>query len=150
MDLSPSTALLLCLDDPYLECFDLLGSLCSTSKSKHEQQTHILTVSWGAAGFGGRSGESLWCASAWLPCWYRHGQSHHLSAIHWSEECNHSRESLRNHWWPILLRVRDSKVSEAMTIFSLILGIFYSCKKQTVLCSKCLYKIPSFFCIWLL
>lgn len=29
-----------CLDDPYLVCFDLLSTLCSASKSKHNRQAH--------------------------------------------------------------------------------------------------------------
>lgn len=29
-----------CLDDPYLVCFDLLSTLCSVSKNKHNRQAH--------------------------------------------------------------------------------------------------------------
>lgn len=29
-----------CLDDPYLVCFDLLSTLCSASKNKHNRQAH--------------------------------------------------------------------------------------------------------------
>lgn len=29
-----------CLDDPYLMCFDLLGTLCSASKNKHNRREH--------------------------------------------------------------------------------------------------------------
>lgn len=67
---------------------------------------------------------------------------HQISAIHWQQECIRWWEILRNHWCPILLCFGDGKVSEAMTSYSLMLGIFFSCKKQTVFCTECQYTIP--------
>lgn len=106
-----------CLDDPYLVCFDLLSTLCSASKNKHNRQAHTYSCirCW-------RLERSLCWISLICVCltsllMQKQPLTSGFSTSHWSQGSQVS-------------------YSVTMTFFS------FSCVKQNI-CEESLHEFPS-------
>lgn len=117
-----------CLDDPYLVCFDLLSTLCSASKNKHNRQAHTY------------SSIRCWRLEK-APCWIslicvcltsllmqKQPLTSGFSTSHWSQGsqglCVHTDQ------W------RRSVTQSRWDFF------FFSCVKQNI-CEESLHEFPS-------